>query len=188
MATEFELKYRASAEILEKIQSACPGEYTAIPMTTTYYDALDGSLSAKRWTLRHRREGERQVCTLKTPGAGGARGEWEVDCPGIFEALPKLESLSGRALPRTLKATCGAEFTRLAAMREGEGFTAELALDKGILLNGEKRAEFAEVELELKSGSRDALAAFGAEFARRFGLETEPKSKFARARALGQEG
>lgn len=188
MATEFELKYRTTPVQRENILRFYPDGYTHIPMTTTYYDAPDWSLSARHFTLRHRQEGQRHVCTLKTPAPGGARGEWEVECGDISAALGLLEELSGEALPRELIVRCGARFERLAKMIEAEAFTAELALDQGILLNGEKTVAFAEAELELKSGSRQAMESFAREFAQRFDLKQEPKSKYARAKQLGTEG
>ena len=38
MAVEYELKYRATPEILERVQADFPGNYTVTEMTTTYYD------------------------------------------------------------------------------------------------------------------------------------------------------
>ena len=65
-----------------------------------------------------------------------------------------------------------------------EGGKVELALDEGILTGSGKEIPLREVELELKEGSDEALLAFGPEFAKRFALEEEPLSKFARAKAL----
>lgn len=188
MGREFELKYRASTEQLAGIKAAFPGDYTLIPMETTYYDTPGGALSAKYFTLRHRQEGDKHICTLKTPAGNGARNEFEAECPDILEALEPLSALSGEELPRELVVSCGAKFTRQAVLLELGGCTAELALDQGVLRNGERQVEFAEAELELKSGDRNALVAFGRLFAGRFGLTVEHKSKFARAKALGQEG
>ena len=67
MAVEYELKYRASAETLDRIQADFPGNYTVTEMTTTYYDTPGGDLAKLFWTLRHRREGDKHICTLKTP-------------------------------------------------------------------------------------------------------------------------
>ncbi len=191
MALEFELKYRATPGLLEQIAAAYPGEYRVIPMTTRYYDTPAGALSARRWTLRCRREGEEQVCTLKTP-AGLGRGEWEIPSDDIHRALPALAQAA--ELPELLELAnqglvwvCGAEFTRRALDLTLDGCTAELALDAGVLRNGAKEYPLAEVELELKAGEPGRLAAFGAGFSRRFGLEPEEKSKFARAKMLGME-
>ena len=193
MGQELELKYRATPEDLCAIRAAFPGEYTEIHMETTYYGTPDGALSARRWTLRCRRENDTYVCTLKTPTADpGIRGEWELECGNILAAIPILAREAD--LPELVRLTaggvvpiCGARFTRLAlpvALSDG---MAELALDQGVLLNGAKELPFAEVELELKSGNAQELKALAQTVAQRFGLEYERKSKFVRARLLGQE-
>ena len=63
MAVEYELKYRATEEVLDRIQADFPGDYTVTEMTTTYYDTPGGDLAKLFWTLRHRREGEKHMCT-----------------------------------------------------------------------------------------------------------------------------
>ena len=80
--------------------------------------------------------------------------------------------------------SCGAKFTRLAGLLEFPEFTAELALDEGILLGGSKELPFTEVEVELKAGSEEALIAFAEGFAAELGLKPEHKSKVARAQML----
>ena len=52
--------------------------YAYIRMRTTYYDTEDGFLAQRRWMLRLRTEDGRSVVTMKTPGEGHTRGEWEV--------------------------------------------------------------------------------------------------------------
>ena len=191
MGLEFELKYAATPELLDAIQAAYPCEYVTIPMTTSYYDTPDGAVSTRRWTLRHRREGENHVCTLKTP-AGESRNEWETNCDAIEKAIPELVRQSGLEELAQLTETglilsCGAEFTRLAtAMTIGQT-VVELALDQGVLKNGTRVLPFAEMEVELKSGSEDDARRFAETLAERFSLKPQPKSKFARAKALGQE-
>ena len=190
---ELERKYRATPEDLCAIRAAFPGDYTEIHMETTYYDTPDGALSARRWTLRCRRENDTYVCTLKTPTADpGVRGEWEMECDDILAAIPNLAKEAD--LPELVRLTadgvvptCGARFIRLAVpvtMRSG---MAELALDQGVLINGPKELPFAEVELELKSGDPEELQELAGTIAGKFRLKTEKKSKFARARSLGQE-
>ena len=53
--------------------------YAYIRMRTTYYDTEDGFLAQRRWMLRLRTEDGRSVVTMKTPGEGHTRGEWEVE-------------------------------------------------------------------------------------------------------------
>lgn len=191
MGTEIELKYSADAGTLAAIRQAVGGEFAVTRMRTTYYDTEAGALSARRCTLRLRQENERSVCTLKTPAGQGIRGEWEVGCGDIRAALPRLAEASRwpelTELARGIAPRCGARFTRLSRIIEMEEFTAELALDEGELLSGSRSTPLCEVELELKSGSREAMEEYCAAFAERFGLCREFKSKFARAKALGME-
>ena len=181
MGLEFELKFRATPEILQKIKNAYPGG-EEIRMQTTYYDTADGSLSAKRFTLRKRLENEESVCTLKTPGDGQARGEFETHHKALAEAIPELCKLSGEDIPtENLVEVCGAKFTRYAKQLTLPDCTLELAVDEGVLLGGGKEQPFYEIEVELKAGRREILIAFARTLAEVYGLEKEGKSKFRRA-------
>lgn len=195
MGREFELKYAASKADLEILKGRYP-HLQPIVMETTYYDDPAGMLSKMHWTLRRRMENGVSVCALKTPAhnenttvGGKNRGEWEVECGDILEAIPKLCE-AGAPLEllvmtaRGVKSVCGARFTRLAGPIEVEGATLELALDEGAFLGGGKEQAFTEVEVELKSGTEAAAEAFGDALAKEMGLKVELKSKIARARAL----
>ena len=191
MGREFELKYRASEKALSAIREHY-GNFTAISMETTYYDTADHALGKNRWTLRRRMENGVSVCTVKTPAPGGARGEWETACGDIGESIPVLCNLGA---PMELKMytkagvlpICGAKFERLAKTICVEGCTVELALDRGSLLGGGKELPFAEVEVELKSGSEEAAVAFAKALAAEFQLVPEAASKYKRALTLATE-
>lgn len=190
MAVEYELKYRATPEILEKIQADFPGDYTVTQMTTTYYDTPGADLAKLYWTLRHRQEGEVHICTLKTPAGIDGRSEYEWKCEDILEAVPHLCRLSGsnalaQLAERGLVATCGARFTRTARKLIAGSTMAELALDSGVLVNGEKEEPFSEVEVELKQGYREETEVMGYLIRQSYGLTVENRSKFMRAKALG---
>ena len=190
MAVEYELKYRATPEILEKIQADFPGDYTVTQMTTTYYDTPGADLAKLYWTLRHRQEGEIHICTLKTPAGIDGRSEYEWKCEDILEAVPHLCRLSGsnalaQLAQRGLVATCGARFTRTARKLIAGSTMAELALDSGVLVNGEKEEPFSEVEVELKQGYREETEVMGYLIRQSYGLTVENRSKFMRAKALG---
>ena len=190
MAVEYELKYRATPEILEKIQADFPGDYTVTQMTTTYYDTPGADLAKLYWTLRHRQEGEVHICTLKTPAGIDGRSEYEWKCEDILEAVPHLCRLSGsnalaQLAERGLVATCGARFTRTARKLIAGSTMAELALDNGVLVNGEKEEPFSEVEVELKQGYREETEVMGYLIRQSYGLTVENRSKFMRAKALG---
>ena len=191
MGREFELKYRADAGVLAAIQEKF-GDFTPISMETAYYDTQDSLLNRLHWTLRRRYENGISVCTLKTPAAGGGRGEWEVQAPDIAAALPMLQNLDTpgdlmKLNADSLQISCGARFTRLAKTLTIPGAVVELALDRGILLGGGQELPFAEMEVELKEGSEEAATRFAQALAEEFSLEPEHKSKHARAVALARQ-
>ena len=188
MGIEFELKFRATPETLKKIKNAYPGG-KEIRMQTTYYDTADGSLSAKRFTLRKRQENGESVCTLKTPGDGLQRGEFETQCQSIENAIPELCKLSGENIPaENLVEVCGASFTRYAKQLTLADCVLEIAADEGVLLGSGKKQPLYEVEVELKDGSRERVVAFARDLAERYHLQEEPLSKFARALELVKYG
>lgn len=186
MGVEIELKFRGDENTLQSLRRDIPGEEKIFHMHTTYYDTPEGALSTKRYTLRRRMENDVSVCTLKTPTKGLGRGEFEVVCDTIEEALPMLCKLSGIAdlenIP--LKEVCGARFTRIAKTFTWQGTTMELALDRGELYGGGKSIPLWEVEIELKDGNVETLRAYGAFLSAAYGLQPEKASKFRRGLAL----
>ena len=191
MAIEFEMKYRSDAVQQEAVLRAVGGEVRVISMETTYYDTPDRRLSARHVTLRRRLENGVSVCTVKSPVKDGGRGEWEYECGDIIQAIPELCKLGGPEYlilfaAYGLETVCGARFTRRAVDVITADFTAELALDSGVLLGGGREVPLCEIELELKSGSRAAMVAYMEALADRFGLVPENKSKFRRAKALAE--
>lgn len=192
MGSEYELKYRADQESLHSIFTTFPARWQTISMETTYYDTPSHSLSHRRWTLRRRMENNRSVCTLKTPGTGMERGEWEVNADSIENAIPELCKLGASqelsALCKEgLVVSCGARFTRRAGTFTLRDSVMELALDEGVLLGGGKEIPLCELEVEHKEGSREEMERFAAELASLYNLQPEEKSKFARALALCEE-
>lgn len=191
MGREFELKYQASAAALEALAAAF-GPFRVISMETTYYDDPAGTLRQRRWTLRRRMENGKSVCTVKTNLPDGSRGEWETESPDITRAIPVLIAQGAPAplaevAARGLVPTCGAKFTRQAALLQTADGLAELALDSGILTGGGRQLPLSEVELELKEGSDQATVALARTLARRYGLVHQPKSKLARALELASQ-
>ena len=185
MGRELELKYRATDAQMDLVRAGY-GPFHEITMETTYYDTPDRAMGAKRATLRRRYENGAAVYALKTFLPDGSHGEWECSASSLPEALEKLAALGATGLPRAedLGPICGAAFKRSCALLPLEGGTVELALDEGILTGSGKELPLREIELELKEGPDEVLLTFGPAFAARFGLEEEPMSKFARARAL----
>ncbi len=190
MGREFELKFAAAEAVLSAIEARF-GEFTAITMETTYFDTPDRALSARHITLRRRMENGVSVCTLKTPTDSIGRGEWELQCGAIEDAIPELCKLSKHPLLPILlepgvSPICGARFLRKAKTVVLPDCTVEIALDKGVLLGGGKEIPLCEVEVELKTGSEEAAVAFAKALAEEFSLQSEPKSKFKRAAELAE--
>lgn len=166
--------------------------YAYIRMRTTYYDTEDGFLEKRRWMLRLRTENDRSVVTMKTPGEGHTRGEWEVESDYLDEALEKLAALGApqelAALqPDTLAPICGASFTRITAeLRLSEDTACMICGDVGELTGGGKSALLCELELELKHGNEAELTAFAQNLMETYHLSEQPLSKLQRARALAE--
>ena len=193
MGREFELKYAADPEQQAALQRDFALTWQEFAMETTYYDTASGDLSRFHWTLRRRFENGRSICTVKTPSPDGGRGEWELECDNIVDAIPELCKLGA---PEELESLCksglipicSARFVRKAGTFTLRQCVLEIALDKGILFGNNRELPLCEIEVELKSGSREAADAFAAQLADIYGLQPEEKSKFARALALCDEG
>ncbi len=191
MGIEFEMKYSATAAQQEAIMEAYSLEYRAFRMETTYYDTPSAFLSDRRITLRRRMENDVSICTVKTPISTCGRGEWELECDSIEEAIPELCKLGAPEGLMTLTGegitpVCGARFQRQAGALIFRESQLELALDRGILIGGDREIPLCEVEVELKSGKPEDAVAFGALLAHRFGLTAQKHSKFRRALALAK--
>ena len=188
MAQEFEVKYASTRQALERLEGDF-GPFRSVTMETAYYDNPQGDFGAKKWALRRRLENGVGICTLKTPGAGLLRGEWEVTCPEIAQAIParvalgaprELEAMAAQGLTRC----CGAQFIRQVRVISWGESRLELALDEGMLTGGGETEPLCEVEAELKEGRQEDALAFGAHLAAAYGLQPETGSKQARALAL----
>lgn len=195
MGSELEWKYAAAGQpLLERVYGETAGEWRETAMETRYFDTAAGALSARKWTLRLRRENGVPVVCLKTPGSAlhgaCARGEWEWQGDSVTGAIPALLALGAPPELETLCAAkplrplCGAAFTRRAVTVTLADASLELALDFGVLTGGEKRLPLCELEVEHKSGNPRSTGAFAERLAARYGLLPEPKSKFLRALEL----
>ena len=200
MATELEIKY-AVDDLLKLDCILCDpvvtermgARYENIQMQTVYYDTPSGALSARRWTLRLRRENDRSVVTVKTPDKGYARGEWEYEGEYLDEAIEPLIALGApEGLREALEKeppvpVCGAEFVRITApLTLADGTRCALCGDIGNLTGGGRSEPLCELELELTEGSEAAMLDYARALAEKYALREERRSKQARARALAQ--
>lgn len=177
----------------EEIAQLSAGAWRSTEMKTTYFDCADRRFAQRKWTLRRRMEGEKSIVCLKTPqNEAHLRGEWQIEADAFYLcAVEQLIALGAPELLRTLlgnetlSPVCGAEFLRRSVMLTFfDGSSAELAGDHGILRSAAKRLPFTELELELYSGSPEAMRALAERLCTRYQLHEEPLSKAARAQQL----
>ncbi len=189
MGVEYEWKFAAGAAQQDKLLREIPGQDQTYHMQTTYFDTPTGAYAARRCTLRVRQENGVSVYTLKAPAGGMARLEYEACCDSMAQALETFRSqgADGALLALAdegLEAICGAKFIRLARTVTLPGGTAEIAVDRGVLTGGGKELPLWEIEVEQKTCSLEDCEAFARKLAEAYGLQTEERSKFARAHAL----
>ncbi|KXS38927.1 MAG: hypothetical protein AWU55_1022 [Halomonadaceae bacterium T82-2] len=162
-------------------------------LANTYYDAPAGDLERARVALRTRRTPDRWLQTLKTAGQGSGglstRGEWEWEIPGPAldrEGLATLEPMQalGEEIRQALEPGFTTDFERTSWWLEGPEATIEVALDRGEVRAGERRAPIEELELELKAGEPTALWRLAEDIADTLALRPANTSKAARGAAL----
>ena len=159
---------------------------------SVYLDTPNWDLMRRGIALRVRRAGRKWVQTLKSEsasvGALTSRPEWEVELPrghhdlGLFpqEALALLEGVDTSLVgPVFITA-----FRRTTWWIEDAGAGMEVALDEGEIRAGSHILPLGEVEIELKTGPREALFGLALALLEKVPMGVEPRSKAARGYAL----
>lgn len=144
-------------------------------LRSIYFDTPDALLAGRGVALRVRKTGRRWLQTLKAEGERGGglskRLELETAISGPapdFSRLPA--AVADGLIPANLRAALApvyeTRFQRTAwNLRAPDRSRVEVALDAGEILAGGKSEALCEVELELKSGSTEALYALAQTFA-----------------------
>ena len=182
----------ALADFLHRVEKRLA--HDTINMAAVYYDTEDDLVFRSGAALRIRRENDRSVCcmkrTVRKEGAQALREEYEVSAETLREGLLKLP---GAGAPRdlcfllseqTFRELGRTEFIRNCYLMQisGDGdFTAEFAVDVGMLGAEGRMVPFEELELELKSGSEAAFIAYAQMLEQKFSLIPQKRSKLARA-------
>jgi triphosphatase len=205
---EIELKYDLSdraqqdavwddAELRELEED---GSRETISVKAAYFDTDDYALSYAGFAFRVRKEGDRVVGTLKwreeDPGIEGLYVREEVNVPikddtcfftpdpTIFSGCSEYDRLISLIAGRSLKCIFETVFTRKKFRVDTGDMICEVSLDLGEILTDAGNAPIHELEVELFTGSQDALVDLGAKLAERYELQPETKSKYARGIAL----
>jgi inorganic triphosphatase YgiF len=207
---ETELKFRVDPSRRDALKRAVAGTAggRAVRLAARYFDTPDGRLAAAGLALRLRREGRRRwVQTLKGRGDGlMQRLEHEVvldDVAPNTTVAVDLARHDGTSAGQALRAALGSHEgelverfvtdirrTRRVVRVHGAGPPArvELAFDEGWIAapaaDGPRRRPVAELELELLSGTPQALLRIASRWVQRHGLWLDVRSKAERGHAL----
>ena len=204
---EIEVKYQIpDIETLEEIWDdedlkmlTDPDSIEIVPMRSLYYDTPGRDLNKAGITLRVRSEGDEAFCTVKWDGKliNGIYEREEVNIPvdvskadevpdfPVFGQCPKAEEIAHLTEDSALQPVVIMEFTRRRSRLNYCDNIMELALDNGKILAREKSCEILEMELEHYEGNDSLIVLeLGEVIACKYGLELQPKSKYARGLAL----
>jgi inorganic triphosphatase YgiF len=194
---EIELTLTGSAERLEQLflkKIAPRTKVTERHLVSTYYDSTALDLRRRGYALRVRDDGKSFTQTLKATGVAGSalarRHEWSVALEG---PKPFLEKLAAPELDAVFAGLTNQDLTPLfvsdvqrrtkvyrVADPLGGRAELEVSLDMGKLLTEGKRGEICELELELVSGSPQAIYQEAARLNEVTALQLQPWSKSKR--------
>ncbi|MEX2641860.1 MAG: CYTH and CHAD domain-containing protein [Acetobacterales bacterium] len=198
---EVELKLAGSPETLANLDDAEPLRRRAIGqgmiqrMHYAYYDTADLGLRARGLSFRVRQEGRRYIQTLKSgddvSGPVHRRGEWQVEVAGFephpeaFEE-PEARAWLGSVRQEDLRRVFSAEVRRKKHVLKdlGADGVIEVCFDEGEVETAQGTVPIAEIELELRRGSPDALYRLAMELHALSPLRVETQSKSARGYLL----
>ena len=198
---EIEFKYKIdNPQIAEKIISdpdivaiTDDNSDETIDLHAIYFDTAERRLSREGITFRTRKEGANYVATVKWNGASenGLHEREEINVPmgvdsGRFET-PDIDLFAQSPMCDRLKEIIGARKLikrvevkvqrRQIRIDTGKSI-CEISYDSGIVINGDKEGIISEMEVELYSGSREDMEAFGEMLTSKFNLVPENRSKF----------
>ncbi|HVZ45718.1 MAG TPA: CHAD domain-containing protein [Ramlibacter sp.] len=199
--SEFEIKLNVPGDRLAAVQAAVRrGESRDERLRARYFDTEDGKLAARQVVLRLRQEGRHWVQTVKAPGDGMLdRLEHEVVLAEGEDARIRLARHKGTDAGKLLAdalgglgakadASLGEQFrtdiSRTTRLLTVGTTTVELALDTGRVIAGRRHEDIAELELELKQGSRASAIELAQRWCEQHGLWLDTVTKSMRGRRL----
>ncbi len=168
VSREVELKLVFDPADRDRLCAAAPFSAFAAPtrqqLAATYFDTPDEALRGAGFSLRLRREDERQVQTIKAAGCAAGlfvRPEWERVVEGDAPVLDPVDDPLHAVLdPAPLEGLVPLFHTvvlREKRVVSWEDARLEIAIDSGELIAGDGRETLCELELELLSGDAGAL-------------------------------
>lgn len=210
--TEVELKLQVSAAARPAIERALAGAPRQ-RLRAIYFDTADGRLAAAGLSLRLRKEGRRWVQTLKAGSAHGmARAEHNVPVtvpngstpepdparhhgtpPGtaLAAVLARCDGKGGHDAGAVLQPRYRTDIWRRLQRQRTRRGSLELAFDRGEIVamaaDGHvRRWPVCELEIELESGSPQAVVELACRYADGHGLWLDTRSKAERGERLAR--
>ena len=190
MGAEIELKLElpeAAADRLLRepwLGKACEPQ----KQTSVYFDSPQRQIRERGYTLRVREAGGRFVQTVKSLDNGAGfyqRGEWEYQ---IETAQPDAERLAHTPLSgidvATLTPIVRSEVNRTICKLDEDGAEIELAVDRGAVRAGKRKAAISELELELIRGEPAGAVSLARRIAHSVPVKLSVMSKAERGFAL----
>jgi triphosphatase len=169
---EIELKLEIDPAALqqlrdERAKAIGAAAETRQSLSSVYFDTKKRRLHKAGYSLRVRADGNRRIQTIKQEPQGAAglfeRPEWSVEIDGDEPDLAQVKAtplecvVSAKQLRGRLKPVFWTEVERTTWNVRSRGAEVEVALDEGRVVANGQRHSFAELELELKSGSPSEL-------------------------------
>lgn len=169
---EIELKLALTPEDMARIAShPCLNAWrladpAAKSLSSVYFDTPDHALAARGIAVRVRRVSGGFVQTVKCAGTAVSglfdRDEWETPvASAALDAgqlrLTGLAAFEDDGLIGGLAPVFATEVERTVLRLGGEGWGIEAALDRGVVLAGDRREDICEIELELIEGTSTRL-------------------------------
>lgn len=193
------MKFQVPPARLAALERALGG--TRQRLRAGYVDTPDRALARAGLALRVRREGRQWVQTLKGPAVDGmARLEHNVRLPGPAATVPladpilhantpageQLAAALAQAADPTLIVHYRTDIWRRTRELRARAGRVELAMDVGVIEAGARQLPVCEFEIELLSGSPEAVLATARRWVRSHGLWLDTRSKAERGDRLSR--
>lgn len=193
MTTEIDIKLDIAPECVETLLAMAPFSVTpqALVERTIHFDTPARALFAAGISLRIREAGGHHTQTVQAAGPGNGpfpRQEWEMPVAGnrpVLDGFAALFSGAGAELSEILPLFEIRNHRLLWTVFE-DGARIEAALDRGLIVAGERQAPVCEIVLTLREGDAAALFALARRIAARVSLRIAAVSKTGRGFGLTQ--
>lgn len=203
---EIELKYSLENEkIAEHIRNdeelakyEIEDSETNLDLFAIYFDTEDMSLSRNFIAYRIRREGNRNIATLKwngmQEGALHKREELNINLgSGDFPKTPDISVFKQSEIGQRVMKIIGdkeivplmeIDVQRKSWRLEDDNVIVEVCIDKGKVKTIKGEENICEIEIEMLTGAPDILLKLGQRLSEKYELKPEKRSKFERGLAL----